>query len=219
MSNTAAQLRVNRRPATRRALDWISRTATAFFLFYLFVTFTPALSPWLFWLATPWGGDVPEVVLVLGGDEQAPGLIGYSTYLRLHYAARFWRTGKIKRFVLSGGSTGGRPLASAMAEFLQGYGVPREALILEDQSHSTWENIINSKPLLDGLAGRKAVLTSDYHMRRTMAICHRQGLIIAPLTVPEGEKRLQSVLQRWPLLLTLGTETGKLLWYRAQGRL
>src|SRR5690606_12656378 len=124
--------------------------------------------------------------LVLGGDEQAPGLIGYSTYIRLHYAARFWRTGKVKRLVLAGGPAGGRPLAESMAEFLSGYGIPREAMILEAASQSTFENIRNSKPLLDPLPGSKALLTSDYHMRRSMAVCRAQGLEIRPLTVPEG---------------------------------
>lgn len=219
MSERAGKLGSERPPAARRVWAVFSQVAAVFFAFYLFITFTPVLRPWLFWLSTPWGGEVPEVVLVLGGDEQAPGLIGYSTYLRLHYAAKFWRTGQIKRFVLSGGPSGGRPLAEAMAEFLRGYGVPSEAMVLEDRSHSTWENIGNSKALLDALPGRKALLTSDYHMRRAIAVCRRQGLQIEPLTVPEGEKRLQAPLQRWPLLLTLGTETGKLIWYRAAGRL
>jgi uncharacterized SAM-binding protein YcdF (DUF218 family) len=219
MSERAGKLWAERQSAVRRAWAALSQVAAVFFAFYLLITLTPVLRPWLFWLSTPWGGEVPEVVLVLGGDEQAPGLIGYSTYLRLHYAARFWRTGQIKRFVLSGGSSGGRPLAEAMAEFLRGYGVPPEAMVLEDRSHSTWENIGNSKALLDALPGRKALLTSDYHMRRAIAVCRRQGLQIEPLTVPEGEKRLQAPLQRWPLLLTLGTETGKLIWYRAAGRL
>lgn len=160
-------------------------------------------------LESRWADEPPEVLLVLSADEQVPGLMGYTSFLRIHYAARYWSTGKVRYFVISGGSTGGRSIAASMAEFLYTSGVPREAVRLEEGSHNTWENLRNSRPIVEGLPGRVGILTSDYHSGRVAAVCRKMGWNPILVPVPDANKRWNSWAQRWPLLWDLSVETAK----------
>jgi len=173
------------------------------------VALTPVEQWWMGMLESRWADDPPEILLVLAADEQVPGLIGYTSFLRIHYAARYWRTGKVRYFVISGGSTGDRSIAASMAEFLYANGVPREAVRLEQESHNTWENLRNSRPLAEALPGRVGILTSDYHSGRAAAICRKMGWNPILVPVPDARKRWTSWPHRWPLLWDLSVETAK----------
>lgn len=181
------------------------------------VTITPVESWWMSMLESQWADSPPEVLLVLSADEQVPGLIGYSSFLRIHYAARYWGSGKVRYIVLSGGSTGGRSIAASMAEFLYAYGVPKEAVRLEEGSHNTWENLRNSRVLTETLPGRVGILTSDYHSGRVAAVCRKMGWNPILVPVPDARKRWNSWPQRWPLLWELGLETVKRAGYWWRG--
>lgn len=58
-------------------------------------------------------------------------------------AHALWRSGMFSRLLVSGGSTGGSPLAEAdvIAERLVGLGIPESALILETAATNTGENV------------------------------------------------------------------------------
>jgi uncharacterized SAM-binding protein YcdF (DUF218 family) len=65
---------------------------------------------------------------------------------------------------------------SALLELL---GVPNRAIVREEASTNTYENCVNSKPLLDARAVREVLLvTSALHMRRAMATCRSAGLAV-----------------------------------------
>ena len=59
-------------------------------------------------------------------------------------------------------------------------GVPADAVIMEDRSATTMENLRNSKAIMDARSGanayRVAVVTSDYHVFRTAEYAHKIGL-------------------------------------------
>lgn len=194
-----------------------TRGAVGFALCYLLVTATPVLQWWSGALESTWPDGPPEVLVVLGADEQVPGLIGYTSFLRAHYAARYWRTGKVRFIVVSGGSTGGRSVAASMAEFLRASGVPADGIRLEEQSHSTLENLRNSRPLAESLGGRIGVLTSDYHSGRAAAVCRKMGWSPVIVPVPDVRKRWTFPAQRSGLVWDLGVETAKRVWYWWRG--
>ena len=58
--------------------------------------------------------------------------------------------------------------AEAMARYLRTRGVPDSAIVLEDASTTTWENLINSRDLIAGLTEEDSpwsvLVTSDYHV-------------------------------------------------------
>ena len=201
-----------------RSIGWC---ASVFTFVFLLLTCTPLDSWWLQRLESAWTSDVPPVLLVLGGQQQAPGYIGYSTYIRLYYAVRFWREGHVKMLVVSGGpggaKTGGEPLAHEMRDYLVGSGIPAQAILMEEQAESTRENFVLSRSLLESVPGNKGFITSDFHSGRAARTCARLGLDWRPVPVPDAQKRWNKWGDRWPLALDLTSETGKWIWYKFKG--
>jgi len=68
--------------------------------------------------------------------------------------------------------------AEAMSEYLREKGIPEEKILLEDKSTTTFENLENSKEIIDSLPGRKyvALVTSNYHVYRALRYCRKIGL-------------------------------------------
>ncbi|MBK0330577.1 YdcF family protein [Brachybacterium sp. MASK1Z-5] len=83
--------------------------------------------------------------------------------------------------VLSGGQGPDEPRseASAMAEYAREQGVPQEAIVLEDRSRTTEENLRNTRGLVGTVLpadGPGLTVTSSYHVLRTAALARRVGL-------------------------------------------
>ncbi|MCG7311282.1 YdcF family protein [Brachybacterium sp. ACRRE] len=83
--------------------------------------------------------------------------------------------------VLSGGQGPDEPRseASAMAEYAREQGVPQEAIVLEDRSRTTEENLRNTRELVGTVLpadGPGLTVTSSYHVLRTAALARRVGL-------------------------------------------
>lgn len=161
-------------------------------------------------------GPRGEVAVVLSGSMLVAGagpeaVIGESSYLRAVYALRGWRTGAFHKMLISGGG------APAIESFLRAYGVPKEAILLEVQSASTYENALFSKPLLEGLPGKKLLLTSDYHMYRAIACFRKLGIAVEPYPFPDLIKRSSSLPARWQGFWTLTEEMIKMAYYRWKG--
>lgn len=68
--------------------------------------------------------------------------------------------------------------AEAMADYLLEHGVKKEHILMEDQSTTTYENLVNSKKLIESREGRKYTLlvTSNYHVYRALRYCRKIGL-------------------------------------------
>jgi uncharacterized SAM-binding protein YcdF (DUF218 family) len=198
---------------------WLVYGACNFTALFLLLTCTPLERWWINELESAWTDDIPAVLLVLSAEQQAPGMIGYSTYLRLNYAVRFWRRGGVRTLVVSGGPAGAQPgeepSARAMRDFLMGHGIPAESIVLEEEAKSTRENILNSRRLMERFPGTKGFLTSDYHSGRAARVCARLGVSWRPVPIPDAHKRWNNWGERWRLALDLAVETGKWIWYAA----
>lgn len=124
-----------------------------------------------------------EAVIVLGaglaGDRVTPLLAG-----RLALGERVYRTatasGAPARLVTSGGQGPGEtvPEATAMKQWLVERGIPEEAVLAEDRSTTTRENLTFSARLLAarGDTGPVAVVSSDYHAMRAATLMRDLGL-------------------------------------------
>ena len=141
-------------------------------------------------------------ILVLGGTvdpvASRPGFVeGNDSFERLTAAASLYRAGAAPLVIVSGG-TGSLtfPLqkeAPYMAELLELMGVPRKDVIIENTSRNTYENIINSKKILQTLHSSDAsgsphsapvlLVSSAWHLPRAIAICKKQGLPVHPFSV------------------------------------
>ena len=94
---------------------------------------------------------------------------------RLDLALKLYRRSKGKALLIVSGGQGSDETvseAAAMRDYLLEKGVSAEQILLEDQSHSTKENLSFSARILAerGAGGRVALVTSDYHVFRCLWI-------------------------------------------------
>ncbi|WP_175552402.1 YdcF family protein [Seinonella peptonophila] len=96
-----------------------------------------------------------------------------------------YRSGLVKYLVLSGGLGNDQHTeAKAMFEYLQKQGLPKNRLILEDNSRNTWENLRNTKQLLQQYHLKKVtIITHDYHLYRALRIAHQLQIDAKPSPV------------------------------------
>ena len=68
--------------------------------------------------------------------------------------------------------------AEAMEGYLIDKGIPEDRIIKEDMSATTYENLLNSKAIIDSRPGRKytVLVTSNYHVYRALRYCRKVGL-------------------------------------------
>jgi len=201
----------------KRAARFVSRILAAIGLLFIVVTFTPIDDWWANYLSGAWNDPTGEVLVVLGSDTLKDS-IGLSSYWRSVYAVRAWKHGGFRTVVVSGGGNGGQPtIAEQMRDFMVSQGVPAAAIRVETESHSTHENALKAKPLLDQLTGRKILLTSDYHMFRAYRAFRKVGIDVQPSPFPDSLKQSASWAGRWPAFLGLCTETTKIAYYFIRG--
>src|SRR5208283_2573709 len=107
------------------------------------------------------------------------GLINSSD--RILHALRLYRAGKAPIVLCSGGGGRAAPEAMVMSRLLQEWGVPSEAILLEDQSLNTRENALLSYPVLSTRSIRHILLvTSAMHMQRAAAVFRKAGFEVTP---------------------------------------
>lgn len=97
---------------------------------------------------------------------------------RTLHGAKLFETHRVTRLVVCGGMGKHPPSeAQAMADILISAGVPADAIILEDRSTTTGENIANAKALIAD--GPVIIVTDWYHAPRARLIARRAGLAAA----------------------------------------
>lgn len=132
-----------------------------------------------------------DAIIVLGGGVDPDGVLGYSSRRRVAGAVALMRAGRAERLILAGGnaSNGADPEtieARLMRRWALELGAAEEALLVEDRSHSTFENLRFGFALAErhGLR-RLAVLTDAFHLERARWLAAYLGRPdIAPAAVP-----------------------------------
>lgn len=141
-------------------------------------------------------------IIVLGAPLGRHGGLSEIGRERVEAAAELWRRGGAPRVVVSGGVTrgAGRSEAAGMADGLVALGVPRQAILVEEQSRTTAENARCCAELLraapdvglvaggasvggpDGATGEGAgppgeiwLVTQPFHGRRARRYFRRAG--------------------------------------------
>lgn len=104
---------------------------------------------------------------------------------RLWVAARLYKQNIASRMVLSGGSFEADPRIEAeaygMKTFFIDMGVPEEALLVEPDSRTTFENALRTRELLGQQPRQIALVTSAYHMGRSVAWFEKAGFTVYPV--------------------------------------
>ena len=106
---------------------------------------------------------------------------------RINHAIDLYRTGRVRKLIFTGGQGNpGEPTESAAARdyALQG-GVPANDILIEEKSHTTYENILYAKQLADTHGINKVLIVSDpLHMKRAMTMAQDAGLVAEASPTP-----------------------------------
>ena len=121
-----------------------------------------------------------DVVIVLGAGVQGES-VTRPLARRLDAAFDYWQRNPAAYVMVTGG-LGSRATiteAEAMARYLQRRGMPRERILLEELSTSTYENLTFANEILTGHfpGGFTAVLvTNDFHIYRAVRTAREIGI-------------------------------------------
>ncbi len=130
-----------------------------------------------------------DAVVVLSGGWAGEGKLSSSTMERYRYGIALFQKGYGRYLVFSGGNLTGAPSeAGEMAEMATSDGFPDEAIIVEDNSTTTWENALFVKKILLEKGLHSVVLvTSPYHTLRAKAMFLDKGIDVTAAPVPDSE--------------------------------
>ena len=172
---------------------------------------TPAVGWWAHSYSGPIRQPDGDMLILLSAASDDAGGISYSSYWRARQAVMAWQTGSFKKIVISGGGGPG------LVNFLAASGIPRDLMVAEWQSKSTRENAINTARMIQGMPGRKVLLTSDFHIYRATRVFRKMGMDVTPMPAPDVLHATEHWNGRFQAFQLMVVETAKIVYYRARG--
>ena len=127
-----------------------------------------------------------EAIIVLGAQVKPDGELSLQLQWRLDAAYDAWQAQPC--WIVTCGARGSNePVeeAYAMRDYLIEKGVPAEMILTEPDSFNTRQNISHAAELLrDKQVTKVAVVTSDYHLPRALALAEDMGLDASGIGAP-----------------------------------
>ncbi len=146
-----------------------------------------------------------DAIIVLGGGVSGAGSLRPTDQLtglnmqRTFCGTDLFAQGFAQRLVLSGGDGSifgeGPREAVEMKRLAVRLGVPKQAILLEEQARSTYENAVGAKRVLGGTS--VLMVTSASHMPRAMALFRKQGLDVTPAPCNYHVREWPQFWQNW----------------------
>ncbi|MDD6024318.1 MAG: YdcF family protein [Oscillospiraceae bacterium] len=131
--------------------------------------------------------ETSEYAVVLGAAVNVTGGPSRIMRNRLAAAMEFMERNPHALVILSGGQGGDEPKTEAkcMYDTLLSMGADESRLLLEEQSHTTRENLLSSYAIIESMGGTEkpiALITSEFHQRRADFIADALGLDTCPVS-------------------------------------
>ena len=101
---------------------------------------------------------------------------------RINHAVDLYNDGQVRVIIMTGGVGEGniryiRSEADIAREYAEQKGVPADAILTEERSRVTAENLANAKQIMDDHGLKTALIVSDpLHMKRAMLYAHDLGI-------------------------------------------
>lgn len=127
--------------------------------------------------------NVPELkdydaIVVLGAQVKADGTPSVQLQWRMDTAFEMWQEHPC--LIVTCGAQGSdepAPEGEVMRDYLLSKGVPEDQLLVDSTSFNTRQNLQHAAELLKNTGAEKiAIVTSDYHLPRAMALAQDMGL-------------------------------------------
>lgn len=194
-----------------KAFRWTRNLLAVIGLLIVAIVSTPLVSWWARAYAGPIDQPKGDVLILLSAANDDNGGISYSSYWRARQAIYAWQTGGFSKIVVSGGGGPG------IVNFLVAEGIPREAIVAEWVSRSTHESAIAVARLVEGLPGKKVLLTSDFHMYRSLRVFRKLHASVVPMAVPDVLHSTEHWSGRFQAFQTMLVESAKIADYAVRG--
>lgn len=127
-----------------------------------------------------------DAIVVLGAQVKADGSLSVQLQWRLDTAYDAWESSPC--MIVTCGAQGSNepaPEGQEMREYLISRGVPAEQILADTVSFNTRQNIRNAIALLEGHSVENIlIVTSDYHLPRSLALARDEGLNASGLGSP-----------------------------------
>jgi uncharacterized SAM-binding protein YcdF (DUF218 family) len=122
-----------------------------------------------------------DVIVVLGARVQPDGTASPTLRARVEHAVELYRRGLAAKVLFSGGvGDFGSSEAEVSRALAVSLGVPGEACLLEEQSHSTKQNAAFSGELIRARGWRSVLVVTDpYHLPRARRLFAAEGLEVS----------------------------------------
>lgn len=119
-----------------------------------------------------------EYVVILGAKVKPGGIPSQSLKNRLDAAVDYLKRYPTVKAIVTGGQGADedRTEASVMADYLIKHGVAENRISLEDQSTTTYENLLFAKKLLPDNTASITIISNDFHLKRATILARKLGL-------------------------------------------
>ncbi|GAB0170348.1 YdcF family protein [Lysinibacillus sp. CTST325] len=127
--------------------------------------------------AQPAANGTATYMIVLGAKVKTGGIPSLSLKNRLEEAVKYLNKYPDVKVIVSGGQGADedRTEASVMFKYLQDKGIDTNRILVEDQSTSTYENLLFSKELLPKGTKKITILSNDFHLQRAKYLAESLG--------------------------------------------
>ncbi len=140
------------------------------------------------WLAVQPDLRKTDVIIVLsGGADQHRKVLEGVTLAREIHGITLWRKGYAPKILFSGGKVSEKYLNDSkyMKKLALDMGVPEEAILVEEKSRNTLENMRFSRKVMEENRLHTALLvTSPLHMKRSLFFAQKFGIDAFPAPSP-----------------------------------
>lgn len=163
-----------------------------------------------------------DAIVLLSGGQFTDDILDRNTYQRLLHAYDLLKQGYTDKIIICGGIVGKREnkkltIAESIQKVMVELGVPENQMILEKNSQNTFESIVNVKKMTEANINKFLVVTSSYHMFRSIAIAKKQGMDVYPAPVPCYEKNVRRFGARTRLTYDIIREYGAICYFWFKG--
>lgn len=153
-----------------------------------------------------------DAAMVLGaaawGDHPSPVFKE-----RINHGITLYREKKVKKLIFTGGAikSGFATEAQVAKRYAIKHGVPAEDIIMDTESHSTYENLVNTRTLMIQHQIHTIMIVSDApHLARAQAMADDLGISAQVVATPTSRYR-DNQREYWQFMLQ---ETLSLTYYR-----
>ena len=146
-------------------------------------------------------GDA-DVAIVLGAALRVDGSPSPVLEGRLEHGLALYRSGRVKRLLFTGGrgESSRTSEAASARRWAMTRGVPASAILTEERSRTTRQNLVEAGRLMRAANMERALVVSDpLHLPRAMRMARDLGIAAEPSPTPMT--RYRSCQSRGPFLL------------------